>query len=272
MASVVTTARGLSRPAWRPAVPWLGLATVVAVLVIWELLARTGVLPASTLPPASDVFLRLGELAAIPAFWAVVWETVSSALAGLGLVVLLGVPLALAIGLSAFVRDSTWLVLEFLRPIPPVAMIPLGLLLWGPTETMKLTLITFGAIWPFLVQMVDGIRQVDQALLDTARSYRLTRWQTISRIVLPSLLPFAATGLRVAAAIALIVAVVTELIGGAAGLGREIVVAQSSGALPQMYALIVTAGLLGLLTNAAFSAAEKPLLFWHPRIRKDQSS
>lgn len=190
---------------------------------------------------------------------------------GLGLVLVIGIPAALAIGLSRFVRESTWILIEFLKPIPPVAMIPLGLLLWGPTQTMKLTLITFGAIWPFLMQLVDGIRQVDAAVLDTARSYRLTRFQTITLVVLPSLLPFAATGLRVAAAIALIVAVVTELIGGATGLGREIVVAQSSGALPQMYALIVTAGLLGLLTNSLFAAAERPLLFWHPRFRKDVS-
>lgn len=248
---------------------WLGLATIALLLAVWELGSSTGVLPASTLPAAFDVLTQLVELVAMPPYWAVVWQTVSSALMGLGLMILLGVPAALAIGLSSFIRESTWILVEFLKPIPPVAMIPLGLLLWGPTETMKLSLITFGAIWPFLVQLVYGISQVDGAVLDTARSYRLTRFQTITRIVLPSLLPFAATGLRVSAAIALIVAVVTELIGGAPGLGREIVVAQSSGALAQMYALIATAGFLGLLTNGLFAVAEKRLLFWHPRFRKD---
>lgn len=268
-----------SRPAV-PAVSWrerrgagpaLGLVTTVALLLCWELGSRTGIIPATTLPAASEVAAKLVDLVLTPAYWAVVWQTVSSALLGVGLTVLIGVPAALAIGMSRFVRESTMLLVEFLKPIPPVAMIPLGLLLWGPTLTMKLTLITFGALWPFLVQMVDGVRQIDGAVLDTARSYRLTRTQTITRVILPSLLPFAATGLRVAAAVALIVAVVTELIGGAAGLGREIIIAQSAGALPQMYALIVTAGILGLLTNAVFAAAEKPLLFWHPRFRKDVS-
>lgn len=267
------------RPA-PPAVSWterrgagsaLGLVTTVALILCWELGSRTGVIPATTLPAASEVAAQLVELVQTPAYWAVVWQTLSSALLGVGLTVLIGVPVALAIGMSRFVRESTMLLVEFLKPIPPVAMIPLGLLLWGPTLTMKLTLITFGALWPFLVQMVDGVRQIDGAVLDTARSYRLTRTQTITRVILPSLLPFAATGLRVAAAVALIVAVVTELIGGAAGLGREIIIAQSAGALPQMYALIVTAGILGLLTNAVFAAAEKPLLFWHPRFRKDVS-
>lgn len=255
----------------RGAGPALGLVTTVALILCWELGSRTGVIPSTTLPAASEVAAQLLELVQTPAYWAVVWQTLSSALLGVGLTVLIGVPVALAIGMSRFVRESTMLLVEFLKPIPPVAMIPLGLLLWGPTLTMKLTLITFGALWPFLVQMVDGVRQIDGAVLDTARSYRLTRTQTITRVILPSLLPFAATGLRVAAAVALIVAVVTELIGGAAGLGREIIIAQSAGTLPQMYALIVTAGILGLLTNAAFAAAEKPLLFWHPRFRKDVS-
>ena len=221
------------------------------------------------MPPASQVFSAWPGLAATAAFWSAIGHTVSSALAGLGIVVLVAVPLALGIGLSRGVRESTWLVIEFLKPIPPVAMIPLGLLLWGPSETMKLALIAFGALWPFLTQMVYGIGQVDHVALDMARSYRLRGWLTASRVIMPGLLPFAATGLRVSASIAVVVSVVTELIGGAAGLGREIVIAQSAGNLPGMYALILTTGVLGLLINGAFAAAERPLLFWHPSQRKD---
>jgi ABC-type nitrate/sulfonate/bicarbonate transport system permease component len=236
---------------------------------LWEAASRTGLMPATSLPPASEVLAAWPALAAAPAFWTAVGHTLASAIGGLGIVVLIAVPLALAIGLSRFARESTWLVIEFLKPIPPVAMIPLGLLLWGPSETMKLTLICFGALWPFLTQMVYGIGQVDHVALDMARSYRLKAWLTTSRIVVPSLLPFAATGLRVSASIAIVVSVVTELIGGAAGLGRDIMIAQSSGNLPAMYALILTTGLLGLLINFAFAAAERPLLFWHPSQRKD---
>lgn len=244
---------------------------MVAVLLLWEAASRSGLLPKASLPPASEVLLAWPALAATSAFWGSVGHTLGSALGGLAIVVLIAVPVGLAIGLSRFVRESTWLVVEFLKPIPPVAMIPLGLLLWGPSETMKLTLIAFGALWPFLTQMVYGINQVDHVALDMSKSYRLKAWLTTSRVIIPSLLPFAATGLRVSASIAVVVAVVTELIGGAAGLGRDIMVAQSAGNLPAMYALILTTGLLGLLINAAFAAAERPMLFWHPSQRKESN-
>lgn len=250
-------------------VPWRGAVTVVVVFAVWELASRTGLLPASTIPAASQVFGALFALLGGSAFWTAVGQTLASTAFGLGVVVALAVPLALLIGLSRIVRESTWLLVEFLKPIPPVAMIPLGLLLWGPSETMKVTLIAFGALWPFLTQMIYGVNQVDTVALDMAKSYRLRTWLTTSRVVIPSLLPFAATGLRVSASIAIVVSVVTELIGGAAGLGRDIVIAQSSGNLPVMYALILTTGVLGLLINGVFAAAERPLLFWHPTHRKD---
>lgn len=256
----------------RRSLPWRGTGTVLAVFLAWELASRGGLLPAASLPAASEVLAAGAALLAQGPFWSAVWHTVSSAMAGLGIVVAVAVPLALAIGLSRVVRESTWLLVEFLKPIPPVAMIPLGLLLWGPSETMKLTLITFGALWPFLTQLVYGINQVDHVALDMARSYRLKGWLTTSRVIVPTLLPFAATGLRVSASIAVVVSVVTELIGGAVGLGRDIMIAQSAGNLPSMYALILTTGVLGLVINAVFAAAERPLLFWHPSHRKDTSA
>lgn len=264
--------RGRNPRIHRRRVPWRGTVTVLAVFAAWELASRAGVLPAASLPAATEVMGAWGELLTQGAFWSAVWHTVSSAVAGLGIVVVVAVPAALAIGLSRVVRESTWLIVEFLKPIPPVAMIPLGLLLWGPSETMKLTLIAFGALWPFLTQLIYGINQVDHVALDMAKSYRLKGWLTTTRVIVPTLLPFAATGLRVSASIAVVVSVVTELIGGAVGVGRDIMIAQSAGNLPSMYALILTTGVLGLVINAVFAAAERPLLFWHPSHRKDTSA
>lgn len=253
-------------------VPWRGTVAVLTVFAAWELASRAGFLPASSLPAASEVLKAWGGLLGQATFWSAIWHTVSSALTGLGIVFLVAIPAALAIGLSRVVRESTWLLVEFLKPIPPVAMIPLGLLLWGPSETMKLTLITFGALWPFLTQLIYGINQVDHVALDMAKSYRLKSWLTTTRVIMPTLLPFAATGLRVSASIAIVISVVTELIGGAVGVGRDIMIAQSAGNLPAMYALILTTGVLGLIINAVFAGAERPLLFWHPSHRKDTSA
>lgn len=247
----------------------LGAGTVVAVMAVWEVLARSGAFPPGSIPPASAVLAEfIGQLGTL-GFWEALWNTVSVALLGLLLIVVVASPLALLIGLVRPVQESVWFVLEFLKPIPPVALIPLGLLLWGPSPGMKLFLIVMGAIWPLLTQLIYGIREINGVGAEMARSYRLGRWLTVSRLVVPSVLPFALTGLRISASIAVIVAVVTEMIGGAAGLGQNIVVAQSAGALAEMYALILAAGLLGLAINAGFRGLAKPLLFWHPSIRQE---
>ncbi|WP_244250873.1 ABC transporter permease [Arthrobacter crystallopoietes] len=248
---------------------WLGTGPVVVLFLLWELASVTGILPVASIPPASDVIVAFGAQLVSGGFWLALWDTLSVALLGLVLIVLIAAPIALVIGLSRWWQESTWFVLEFLKPIPPVALIPLGLLLWGPSPGMKLFLIVFGAIWPLLTQLVYGLREVNGVAQDMAKSYRLGPWLTTTRLVFPSVLPFATTGLRISAAIAVVIAVVTEMIGGAAGLGQNIVVAQSANALAEMYALIIAAGLLGLGINLVFRFGEKPLLFWHPSIREE---
>lgn len=245
----------------------LGWLTILLVIGLWQALSLTGVLSPQVLPSALDVFGELFRLLGTWAFWGDVWSTISSAIMGLLIVLVLGSVLALLIGTIRPVEKSTWFMVEFLKPIPPIALIPLGLLLWGPSPTMKISLITFGALWPFLTQMVYGIRQVNNVALDMAASYRLGWWLTTSRVIVPTLLPYALTGLRISASIAVIVSVVTELVGGADGLGQTIAVSQANGALSTMYAYIVTAGLLGVAINLVFGLLEKPLLFWHPSQR-----
>jgi ABC-type nitrate/sulfonate/bicarbonate transport system permease component len=201
------------------------------------------------------------------AFWAAVGATVTAALTGLAIVIVIALPMALLISRYEFFRLSTWIPIEFLKPIPPVALIPLGLLMVGPTAQLKISLIVFAALWPLVTQMVYGMKEIDGVAKDMSRSYRLGTWLGLTRITLPSILPFAVTGLRISAAIALVVAIVVELIAGVPGLGQTIGLAQISGQIAQMYAGIVAAGILGLTFNGLFSLAAKKLLFWHPSVR-----
>ncbi len=266
---VRTQSQTRTRLAGIRSLPWLAVAMPVGVLCLWQLASVTGALPETSLPSAWEVLHEWASMVVTMPYWTGVWDTLSSALLGLVFVIPIGLVVGMLIGRVRFARESSWLLIEFLKPIPPVAMIPLALLLWGPTSTMKLILITFGALWPFLTQLVYGMSQVDTAALKMSRSYRLGAWLTGTRVILPSLLPFATTGIRVSASIAIIVSVVTELVGGANGLGRDIVLAQSANQLPEVYALILTTGVLGILVNTAFALAEKPLLFWHPTHRSN---
>lgn len=251
---------------------WQPTLAVIAVLLLWEVSSRTGLVPSSALPPFSEVMSAVPALVTSGDFWAATGQTLFSTVVGLVIMAIIAFPMAILTGLSKFARESTSLPFELLKPIPPVAMIPLGLLLWGPSETMKLVLIVFGAFWPFYTQLTYGVREIDTVASDMAKSYQLSPWTVITRVYLPSLLPFATTGFRVSASIALIVSVVTELIGGARGLGRSIMVAQSSGSLDTMYALILFTGVLGLTINYLLEAAERPLLFWHATYRKEAAS
>lgn len=262
--------RAPGRAEYTPGTQWLlGASAVIAVIALWELLTRVGVMDPDVIPSAGAVLGAWGEAVAAPDYWADLWATLSGALAGLALAIAIGAAAAFLIGLVKSVEESTFFVIEFLKPIPPIALIPLGLLLWGPAPTMKISLVAFGALWPFLTQMLYGLRQTNGVALEMARSYRLGWYLTLVHVHLPSLAPFALTGARISASLAVIVAVVVELVGGAAGLGQTITVAQANGLLPIMYAYILTAGVLGMAINLIFRAAERSLLFWHPSQRSE---
>lgn len=246
----------------------LGGGTVLGILVIWEALSRLNILPSTSFPTASETLLRLVELMFSSAFWVAVGDTLQGTAIGLLLVCLVAVPLGLLIGRIHWVDRSTLLLIELLKPIPPVALLPLALLFYGPTLTMKSVLVFLGALWPLLVQITYAARALDTTQMDMARSYRLSFAKQVRYIFLPSLMPYALTGLRISISIGLVIAVVAELIGGAQGMGQEIAVAQNTAALPTMYSYIIATGLLGLIINAIFALLSRPLLFWHASQRK----
>jgi ABC-type nitrate/sulfonate/bicarbonate transport system permease component len=157
---------------------------------------------------------------------------------------------------------------EFLRPVPSVALIPVAILLFGVGYESKIFLVAFASIWPLLIQTLSGLRDVDPAALTTAAVYRIPRTDRVLRVLVPSALPYVATGLRIASTTGLIVALVAELIIGAPGLGQAITLAQAGNAVTLMYALIISAGLLGLGLNFVLLRLERAVLHWHPSQRE----
>lgn len=250
----------------------LGAAGLVTIIVLWQLASITGALSPRAVPPPVNVAIGFGALMINTSFWSAVLATVSVALIGIVVVMLIAVPLAMAIHRSFVFRESTWFPIEFLKPIPPVALIPLTILLWGPTKTVELFLVVFAALWPMLTQLVYGLREVSGVALDVARVYRFSPAQRTFRIVIPSLTPFAMTGLRISITMALVTAIVTEYIIGIPGLGAMLSTAQVNGQLDRMYGLIVAMGLLGLVLNGLIAVLNKPLLFWHASQREKAAS
>jgi len=255
--------------AWRRAGGWLTrLAGIAVVLVVLEVCSRTGVLPRESFPPVSEIWASLLRLLSDTPMWVEVGRTMSGWAVGLLLAAVLAVPLGMLLGASRLAFQLSRMIIEFLRPVPSVALIPLAVLVFGTGQDMKVFLIVFACFWPILFQAIYGVQDVDPVATDTARSYGLPLLARFTRVTLPSAAPYIATGLRISSAIALILALTAELVVGAPGLGRAIVVSQVSNQITQMYALILATGLLGWLLNSVFQAAERRLLRWHPSHRE----
>jgi ABC-type nitrate/sulfonate/bicarbonate transport system permease component len=255
--------RGALRvPDWL--LPW---ASVVGVLVLFDILPRIGVLPRDHFPPISETLSTLGEQLGEGSFWEAVGNTLQGWALGLGIAAALAIPIGIVVGSSGLLYRALRGVIEFLRPIPSVALIPLAILIYGTGLQSKVFLAAFASFWQLLVATLYGVQDVDPVATDTARSFGFSRPQRLFRVTLPSAVPYIATGLRIASAVSLILTVTAELVIGSAGLGRSINVARSGGNVELMYALIISTGILGVLLNGIFVRAERRVLRWHPSQR-----
>ncbi|MEV8130080.1 ABC transporter permease [Pseudarthrobacter oxydans] len=247
----------------------LGILGIIGFLATWELIPRLGLIDERFLPPASEVIAALVVDFGLTAFWVAVGETMKAWFLGLLMAVAAAVLLGFIIGSSEFLRKATNSTIEFLRPIPSVALIPLAVLLFGVKIESSLLLIVYASFWQVLIQVLYGVADVDMVANNTARTYGLGRMARIRYVVFPTALPYLMTGVRLAAAVALVLAITAELVIGSPGLGREIALAQSGGAISGMYALVLATGLIGVLINMLMRQIEKRILGWHSSIRSE---
>jgi ABC-type nitrate/sulfonate/bicarbonate transport system permease component len=252
------------RPVPDRALPWAGL---LAVLAVFELLSRSDLINRRFFPPISEMIGRLVEEAGTSGFWSAVGNTLQGWALGLGIACAIAIPAGILIGSTPMLYRALRGVIEFLRPIPSVALIPLAVLVYGSGLESKVFLASFAATWPLLMQTLYGVQDVDPVATDTARSFGFGRAQRLLRVTLPSAVPYIATGVRISAAVALILVVTAELVIGAPGLGRQINLARQGANVELMYALILATGVLGVALNLVFTRIERRVLHWHPSQR-----
>jgi ABC-type nitrate/sulfonate/bicarbonate transport system permease component len=200
-------------------------------------------------------------------FWVAVGDTVYSWALGLAISLVIAIPAGIALGSSSIAYRLSRFTIDFLRTIPPVALVPLMLLLYGARIKMVVVLIVFGTVWPVLLQTMYGVHDVDPVARDVARSYSWRRRDTLGRLVVPSASPFIATGIRIGATMSLLLAVGAELIGGAPGIGAAISLEDQGGQTADVYAYIVAAAVFGMLVNLSVRRLEGRVLRWHPTYR-----
>ena len=243
---------------WRKVSGWW---LPVLALVALEILARTGVVSARLMPPPSEVFSTLRELAA-HGLWRHVAASGARVMCGFGIGAALGVAAGLAVGLSARLERSIDPTLQGLRAIPSLAWVPLLLLWLGIDEAPKVTLIALGAFFPVYLNVLAGIRNVDRKLVELGESMGLTPAAMIRRIFLPASLPSLFTGLRAASSLSWMFLVAAELIAATSGLGYLLTDGRETGRPDIVLAAILLLGVLGKLSDSGLKWIERRQLAW----------
>jgi ABC-type nitrate/sulfonate/bicarbonate transport system permease component len=242
----------------------LRIGFVLAAIGVWQAVTATGTISTDAVAEPSAVARELRALISDPSFWSAGWATIRTWAIGLAASMLFAIPVGLVLGSNDVLYRMCRFTIDFLRTVPPVALIPLALLLYGATEKMALVLVIFGSTGPLLLQSMYGAQQVDPQVREVARAYLLRRRDIALHVVLPSAAPFIATGIRISATISLLLTVGAELIGGAPGLGANITTNAQMNNIPQMYAYIVACAALGAVLNLVMINLERRTLTWVP--------
>lgn len=243
---------------------------VVVLVAAWELITRA--VKESYFPPPSTIVRALHEVwFSGPAAQAFLTDkaiddfssSLSHLFTGWLLAAVAGIALGLLIGRSRRAGEILEPLVQFLRAVPPPTLVPFFIVVFRLGATMQIATIVFGVIWPVLLNTIDGVRSADRLQLDTAEVFGITGARRLAWVILPAAAPKIFAGLRVGLSFALILMVISELIGSTAGIGSFLIGAQRGFELPAMWAGIVMLGILGWLFNGVFLVVERRLLGWH---------
>jgi ABC-type nitrate/sulfonate/bicarbonate transport system permease component len=173
-----------------------------------------------------------------------------------------GIALGVAIGRLPLLADLAEPLVHFGRAVPPPTLVPVFLFVFKIGTPMEVAAIIFGVIWPVLLNSIDGARHVDAGYTETARAFRLSPAQRLTRVILPGAAPKICAGLRLSLALALVMMIISEFVGSTDGIGNEMLTAQSTFDIPLMWQVIGLLGVLGSVLNALFAVAERRILAW----------
>lgn len=242
------------RRAW-----WRGLVVPAALIATAETAMRVRGSTSMSLAPPSDIVAALARALADGSMLAATRDTLLSAGAGLALGGVIGLALGILFGLVRPVDRLMEVTVEAIRPIPSVAVLPIAMLVFGFGYRMEIAIVAFSCLWPIMIYTRSAMAGIEPRLMEVARALRLSPWDRVRKIVLPAALPRIMVAFRLAAAIALVVAVTVEIAINPLGLGYGILVAQQGLQPDLMLAYLVWIGIVGWGLNALLSLAQRNL-------------
>ena len=241
---------------------WFGVVLIAALASLWEVSARSGWVKSDYWPPFSLVLraalFGLADGDVKSAFLA----TLSRAATGYAAGGVIGIVLGMVLGMNRWARYLILPVIEVLRPVPAPAIIPPLILFLGVDDALKIFVVALACFFPVFTNAFAGVQSIDDTLLQTARTFRVSWLATLAKVVFPASLPTLAAGLRTAISNALIVEVIVEMIAGATGIGYLIVQMQYAMRPDIMYAVVIYLAAIGYLLNRAFLVLERKAIPW----------
>jgi ABC-type nitrate/sulfonate/bicarbonate transport system permease component len=243
-----------------------GIATLIAFM---ELVPASGLVDQRSVPRFSAVAADLVGRVQTTTFWTAFFDTIQTWLTGLVIATIAGTAIGLLIGSIPVLQRFTSTTIEFLRPIPSVALIPLAILLFGTGMESTLLIVVYASFWPILLQAIYGVQDVDPMLRDTARMFRFRIGSRAYHVAWKTALPYIITGIRLSASISLILTITGEMLIGTPGLGQILALAQQSATVISGYSIVMVAGLLGVTANMVTRTLERRVLHWHTSVRAE---
>jgi NitT/TauT family transport system permease protein len=239
------------------------LATIATLVVAWEIVARL-FFPIYILPPPSIVAETLLRLTLDGTLWQNLRISLVRVVAGYFVAVALAIPAGIAAGWWKAIDHTLGSVLELLRPVPALALIPLAIVWLGFGEVSKIAVIAYASFFSIYLNTQAGVRNIDPLHVKVMLIYGNGTRDLVTKVIIYSILPYVFTGLRYSAAVAIVLLVAVELVGAQSGLGYFLVQAQSFLQTPEMFAAIVVFGMLGFCANLLVAAAERWIIRWRP--------
>lgn len=243
-----------------------GAIGVLVFLLVGEVLGRAGLVDRTYLPPSSTVVAHVARLLIDGGFLSDIAFSLTAWATGLLIAMVIAIPAGLVLGSLPIVNSAVRMLVEFLRPIPAVALAPLVILMIADQGQMERVLAAYAATWPILMNTIYGVADVDPVARDMARCFGFGRFAILGRVTLPSVAPFVATGVRVASSVALIVTISTELVSGGGSHGIGLFVLNASGdpdGAGDVFAAVAITGMLGLLFDSLLRYVERRMFRWN---------
>lgn len=241
---------------------------IMGFLLTWEIIVRLEVFNPLILPPPTRVAPAVVEYFTTGEIWEHLGASLRRAATGFAIACIVGLPLGILIGWFRIFDRFLGPVIEVFRQLPPLALFPAMIILFGLGFRSQVAIVVWAALWPVLLNTIAGTRQTDPLLVKAARSLGCTQTQVFSKVVMPSAVPTISTGLRLGGSYALLVLVAAEMIGANSGIGFLIVNRQYNFQIPEMYAAIAILAMLGLIVNYVLVAFERRATRWQQQVER----